>query len=147
MNGKPMREANNQNKPRLVLIAEDSHLNQELLALIVENLGCQTICVGNGIDALRAFESKKIDLVLLDLHMPLMDGFETAEKIRTIDQDRGVQTPIIAVSGISGDEGSLRAQDLKIAAWVEKPFDRQSLSRLVLELMENPERPKLAEAS
>jgi two-component system sensor histidine kinase/response regulator len=65
-----------------ILLAEDNLVNQRQAARVLEKRGHSVVVAGNGREALTAFESKDFDLLLMDLQMPEMDGFEATEAIR-----------------------------------------------------------------
>lgn len=132
---------------RTVLIAEDSPLNQELLVYLIEGMGFRTITADNGKDALELFEKTAVDLVLLDLHMPIMDGLETASRIKKIGEARGFIPPILAVTGLADTIDAAAASASGIRAWVDKPFDRAELSSLVKGLISGPKQILIANAS
>jgi len=77
-----------------VLIAEDSSVNRLLIKLLVENCGLQTTTASNGQEAVELARNNQIDLILMDLQMPIMSGIEAANAIREFNQ----QIPIIALS-------------------------------------------------
>ena len=77
-----------------VLIAEDSSVNRLLIELLVENCGLQTTTASNGQEAVELARNNQIDLILMDLQMPIMSGIEAANAIREFNQ----QIPIIALS-------------------------------------------------
>lgn len=94
----PAPPAGNAGTRRLrILVAEDNHVNQAVLRAMLANAGHQTDMVGNGREAVAALRSFPYDLVLMDLQMPEMDGFEAARAIRGLPDPAGC-TPIIAIS-------------------------------------------------
>lgn len=68
-----------------VLIAEDHLVNQDLMVLVLNGLGCKSTIADNGLEALEKHRATPFDLILMDCQMPEMDGFEATEKIRQFD--------------------------------------------------------------
>ncbi len=82
---------------RVILVAEDNVVNQRIIVRMLENLGARVDLAENGRIALDRFRSSQYDLILLDCHMPQMDGYETAIQIRNMEETgRRRRTPIIA---------------------------------------------------
>ncbi|OEE64109.1 hybrid sensor histidine kinase/response regulator [Enterovibrio norvegicus FF-162] len=111
-----------------VLVAEDHLVNQDLMMLILNSLGCNPSLAEDGLKALEMHTDTPYDLILMDCQMPQMDGFEATNKIREFDTD----TPIIAVTAnaLSGD--SERCIDAGMNAHLAKPFTKEQLVNLML---------------
>nr|WP_244556538.1 response regulator [Enterovibrio nigricans] len=110
-----------------VLIAEDHQVNQELMVLILNSIGCYSTLSENGAEALEKHKACQFDLILMDCQMPEMDGFEATKRIREFD----TVTPIIAVTAnaLSGDaERCLKAG---MNAHLAKPFTKEQLVNLM----------------
>lgn len=84
-------------RPLTILIAEDNQLNQRTLEVILLKIGYQPVCTDNGQKALERWRSGGIDAVLMDIQMPVMNGLEALEQIRT-EEAIGKHTPIIALT-------------------------------------------------
>lgn len=111
-----------------VLLAEDNPVNQALTRRLLENLGLAVILVNNGREALEQLQAHDVDLVLMDLQMPEMDGFEAAQRIR-----QGNKTlPIIALSAAVLDEERQDALAAGMNEHVAKPINFQQLSATVI---------------
>jgi PAS domain S-box-containing protein len=80
-----------------ILVAEDNKVNQTIARAFLEKFGCQVDIVENGDEACRAVEKRRYDLVFMDCHMPVMDGFEATSRIRQL-QTGEVRIPIIALT-------------------------------------------------
>ena len=81
-----------------ILLAEDNHVNQMLATKLLEKRGYQVTVVGDGLKAVRAFESGEFDLILMDVQMPEMDGLAAAGAIRLRERKTGEHIPIIAMT-------------------------------------------------
>lgn len=96
--GEPTDRKNNQYNSN-VLVVEDNQVNQKLITVILERMGCTVSVVNNGLEALSAFKSAQYDLIFMDISMPVMDGIEATREIIAIEKNRGVvHTPIIALT-------------------------------------------------
>src|SRR5205807_1177745 len=90
-NGKPVQ-------PLTVLLAEDNAVNQKLATLILEKQGHHVFVANNGKEALAAIDRQPFDLVLMDVQMPDVSGFETTARIRERERQTGQHVPIIALT-------------------------------------------------
>ena len=118
-------------RPLRILLAEDSVGNQRLATAVLEGRGHQVVLAENGRDAVAAIGGSDFDLVLMDVQMPIMDGFEATSRIRTADTESGRHTPIIALTAraMSGDaELCLQAG---MDDYVSKPFRPHELLQAV----------------
>ncbi len=108
-----------------ILIAEDNLVNQKVLTRSLERLGCSADVVANGTEAVERVQTEDYDLVLMDCHMPLMDGYQATREIRALD--RLAHLPIIAVTAnvLQSD------RDLCVSAGMDdfltKPIDLNAL--------------------
>jgi len=108
------------------LIAEDDNFNQKIITKVLENLGATSIVLANnGLEALAALEQDSFDIVLMDLHMPSMDGFETTLEIRK--QARYAQLPIITLSAGVTEEELRRSAASGMNDFVAKPINKLEL--------------------
>jgi PAS domain S-box-containing protein len=111
-----------------ILVAEDNKVNQRVTSALLEKLGCQVDIVENGRDACRALERDEYDLVFMDCHMPVMDGFEATRRIRKM-QTGGLRTPIVALSAAILWEERQRCFDVGMDDFLGKPISRLELER------------------
>ena len=110
-----------------VLLAEDNPVNQHLAQRLLEKRGHTVTVANNGREALALLASHNFDLVLMDVQMPEMDGFETTAAIRAIEQKTGQHLPIIAMTAhaMKGDEE--RCLQAGMDSYVAKPVQAQQL--------------------
>lgn len=113
-----------------VLVAEDNVVNQLVVKKMLESLGCAPTLVSNGKEALEQWANEQFDMILMDIQMPVMDGFEATRAIReceAADQNR-TRTPIVAVTAnvMMGDEAA--CIEAGMDGYVAKPIDRTKLA-------------------
>ena len=110
-----------------VLVAEDNVINQKYALSVLENEGHSVVVVGNGREALAALDRDSFDLVLMDIHMPDIDGFEATSSIRARERFTGSRTPIIAVTAhaMTGDRDKCLAAGMD--GYVSKPIRKAAL--------------------
>ncbi|MCB0072663.1 MAG: response regulator, partial [Caldilineaceae bacterium] len=111
-----------------VLLAEDNQVNQEVARLMLRGLGLDVVVAGNGIEALDRMREQDFDLVLMDCHMPDMDGFCAASAIREMECADTARIPIIALT--ANVEKGIREQCQRAGMddYMSKPFTREQLS-------------------
>jgi CheY-like chemotaxis protein len=116
-----------------VLVAEDHPVNRQFLALLLERMGLQPTFAENGLQALDLAARHDFDWVLMDIHMPEMDGLACARAIRQLPGARG-RVPIIAVTADVMNEAGEQALAAGMDAFLSKPLQRlaleQTLNRL-----------------
>lgn len=115
----------------LVLVAEDHPANQMVAQLQLSELGLSVHTVGNGREAVHAFENEKYDLILMDCQMPEMDGFAATRVIRKLESGAGRCTPIIAMTAnaMVGDKEACIAAGMN--DYISKPVELADLTRII----------------
>ena len=103
-----------------VLIVEDIRSNQEVIAVMLDKAGIQHVPVDSGEDALRILNTQRFDIVLMDIHMPGMDGIETARRIRTSQQPWS-NIPIIALTADADPKNKVACMSVGIDEFLTKP--------------------------
>ncbi|WP_340063044.1 tetratricopeptide repeat-containing hybrid sensor histidine kinase/response regulator [Ascidiimonas aurantiaca] len=111
-----------------ILIVEDNKINQIVTQNILKKESFETFVVDNGFSAIEAIRSQKFDLVLMDLNMPKMNGFEATKKIREFDK----KTPIIALTAASIEEVKAKLQKSGMDDIINKPYDTQEFYQVIL---------------
>ncbi len=112
--------------PLTVLLAEDSPVNQKLAIGLLHKKGHDVVVANNGQEALDLFQKQSFDLILMDVQMPDMDGFEATGKIRELEQD-GAHTPIIAVTAHAMKGDRERCIDAGMDGYLSKPIRARAL--------------------
>jgi CheY-like chemotaxis protein len=108
-----------------LLIIEDEPALARLLQLLVEVEGYETIVADDGIRGFAAAQRQAPDAILMDLMMPVMDGYGTLEALRT--DERTADIPVVVLSAIASDAARQRCIDFGAVAIVRKPFDNEHL--------------------
>jgi len=107
-------------KEPLILIADDDPTHRMVLQEVLQQTGFRVLTAPNGQAALDIYNKVNPDVVLLDVDMPLVDGFEVCEAIRAEESVR--QTPIFIVTGLEDDESVKRAYELGATDFISKPI-------------------------
>lgn len=119
-----------------VLLAEDDIVNQRLGCMVLQKLGHQAVCVGNGLKALEQLAANSFDVVILDVEMPELGGPDTAARIRS--GASGVLDPDIPILGLSGHgEGPERNRclDAGMNGYLVKPMSIEHIRRALAEFV------------
>ena len=111
-----------------VLMAEDHPINLRYMGLLLEKMGYQAVCCENGQAALQLLARQPFDVVLLDDHMPVLDGLATTEAIRRLGGD-AAQIPVILVTTDMVNGARKRAQAVGVNAFASKPLQGEDLRR------------------
>ena len=117
-----------------ILVVEDVALNRELIELLLAPYGCDTDGAADGWAALDAIDHQDYDMILMDMNMPRMDGFEAIRRIRARADQRG-RTPILAVTGraLAADIAKIRA--LGASGFLAKPFISVDMVAAIVECL------------
>jgi CheY-like chemotaxis protein/HPt (histidine-containing phosphotransfer) domain-containing protein len=112
------------------LVADDNAVNQKVTLRQLKKLGCVADAVANGREAIEAIGSVSYDLVLMDCHMPKMDGFEATAKIRETEQG-GRRLPIVALTASVQQEDRDRCLAAGMDDFLAKPVSERELTRVL----------------
>ena len=108
-----------------VLVVDDKEENRQVIVNFLQLVGFRTNEAINGEDAISKFEQWNPHLILMDIRMPVMDGYEAIRKIKATE--KGKQTPVIAVTSSAIDDEKNKTFALEIQGWVRKPFHENEL--------------------
>lgn len=120
---------------RCILLAEDNLLNQEIAVELLRMSGIEVECACNGKEAVDKFlmEPLKYDAILMDVQMPLMNGYQATELIRRAECPRSATIPIIAMTADAFHEDMVKAAASGMNAHMAKPIDPEQLYHLLKE--------------
>ena len=123
-----------------ILLAEDNALNMEIAEFMLQNEGACVCKAWNGQQAAEIFENSRpheFDVILMDIMMPVMNGYEAAERIRSLDREDAKVVPIIAMTANAFTEDRLRAKKAGMDEHIAKPIDVKLLVKVICKLVGN----------
>lgn len=126
-----------------VLLAEDNELNMEIAEFMLQNEGTVVTKAWNGqeaVDIFRKSRSGEFDVILMDIMMPVMNGYEAAKMIRSLDREDAKVIPIIAMTANAFTEDRLRAKEAGMDEHIAKPVDGKLLVKVINELVKHKQR-------
>ena len=113
--------------PMRVLVAEDGIANQHVAVGMLQAAGHQAVVVGDGREAVARWQSESFDLILMDMHMPVMDGIEATKEIRSHELVLGTHIPIIALTAAAMKEDSIACENAGMDGYLTKPIHQRQL--------------------
>ena len=128
--------------PLRVLLVEDNLTNQFLVKRMLEKRGHTTVIARDGVEAVEAFEHGRFDVILMDVHMPRMGGFEATAAIREQEKRRGERVPIVALTALAMSGDRERCLESGMDAYITKPFNAPELFVVLQKLL--PTAPRTA---
>jgi CheY-like chemotaxis protein len=139
---KPKRKKEDQNppesdspeKPVRILLAEDDPMISEVLTIILRQAGWEVFTVENGRECVERFEAGRFDVILMDIQMPQMNGYEAARTIRE-KENGGNPIPIIALTAHALDEAREKSRKSGMNGYLTKPVDRDQLIAMVRSML------------
>ena len=129
-----------------VLLTEDNELNMEIAEFVLQNEGTVVTKAWNGQEAVDIFRKSspgEFDVILMDIMMPVMNGYEAAKMIRSLDREDAKVIPIIAMTANAFIEDKMRAKEAGMDEHIAKPVDRKLLVKVINELVKHNQREKL----
>ena len=125
--------AENGTGARLVMLVDDYADTREMLRRAVETCGCRVVEAANGQEAIELSQSERPDLILMDLNMPVLDGFNATLRIRELERTRDV--PVVAVTAHDTAEFRAAAGAVGCCEYLLKPLDFARLYELLEKLL------------
>ncbi len=127
-----------------VLMADDAAANRELVSAILRNLGLEVEAVADGAEAVHAVHSGAYDLVLMDVHMPVMDGLQATREIRRMQAGTGRRTPILALTANVQSEQVVRCLEAGMDGHLAKPIQIAELAAALTRWLSSDQPPAMA---
>ena len=123
-----------------VLLAEDNELNMEIAEFLLQNEGAEVTKAWNGqeiVELFRKSEAGEFDVILMDIMMPIINGYEAAKRIRSLDREDAKKIPIIAMTANAFTEDRIRAKEAGMDEHVAKPIDMELLIKVIHKLVKH----------
>jgi len=121
-------------RPKCVMVVDDSVTVRKVTSRLLERQGMEVIVAKDGVEAMALLQERRPDIILLDIEMPRMDGFEVARQVR---HDQGfAELPIVIISSRTGSKHQERATELGVNRFLGKPFQESELLAIIDELVE-----------
>lgn len=116
-----------------ILLVEDNLLNQKVVVFNLRKQNYKVTAVTNGFDALKEYRENQFDLILMDIMLPEMDGYEITIKIRELENESGVtkKIPIIALTANALDNDKDKCLQAGMTDYLSKPFTSLELNEMI----------------
>ena len=119
-----------------ILLAEDNEMNMEIAEFVLQNEGAVVTKAWNGQEAVEIFEKSRpdeFDVILMDIMMPVMNGYEATKRIRSLEREDAKEIPIIAMTANAFTEDRLTAKEAGMNEHIAKPVDAELLVKVIYE--------------
>jgi PAS domain S-box-containing protein len=120
-------------RPSTILLAEDEPMVRQMVELVLRQHGWQVVCAENGAEAVQRWQEKEVDLVLMDVQMPGVDGFSATRRIRQQEETGSRRTPIIALTAHARREDRDQCLAAGMDGFLTKPLNLRQLYATVTE--------------
>ena len=124
-------------RPLRVLVAEDNVVNQMVIRSILESLNCAVTIANNGKEAIDLYSDQAVDIVLMDISMPVMDGEEATNRIRSIQRENNAHVPIIGVTAHAMQDDRNRCLKAGMDDYLPKPVKPEAICDILTKWTEN----------
>ncbi len=114
-----------------ILLAEDNEANQFLIKAITKSNNWNITVVDDGEKAIEQYKNQSFDLILMDVQMPIMNGYEATKIIRDLEQEKGIHTPIIALTAYAMKSDKDQCIEAGMDDYISKPFKRQQFLDMI----------------
>jgi two-component system, sensor histidine kinase len=123
-----------------VLLADDNAINRLLVQTVLAQYNVKITTVENGRQAFEAVEQFDFDIILMDIMMPEMDGYEATQAIRRLGDESKKNIPIIALTAVVTNSVAVKCGEMGMNGYISKPFDSNELYRMMLDLIARTEK-------
>lgn len=119
--------------PKTILVVEDNELNMQLMVALLDHYGYQVLQARNGVQAIQMVRQQPIDLILMDMQMPIMNGFEAVKMLRSEEQFAGIK--IVAVTSFALVEERARILATGVEGFIVKPIDTREFPHIIQQML------------
>jgi CheY-like chemotaxis protein len=120
--------------PGTILVVEDNAMNMRLMADLLGHYGYEVLEAGNGLQAMMLVHQHHVDLILMDMQMPIMNGFECVQMLHANEKTAGIK--IVAVTSLAMDEDKARILETGVDELITKPIDTREFPNIIKQLLE-----------
>jgi CheY-like chemotaxis protein len=120
-----------------VLLAEDAQINQLVATRLLEKLGHHVEIAGNGVETVAKWQRGGFNLIIMDIQMPMMDGYQATEFIRAEEKKNGGHIPIIALTANVLEDDEIHCLSTGMDGYLTKPLKKDSLAKAICRLFEH----------
>jgi CheY-like chemotaxis protein len=120
--------------PGTILVVEDNEMNMRLMVELLSHFGYEVLEAGNGLQAMMLVHQHHVDLILMDMQMPIMNGFECVKMLRT--NEKTAQIKIVAVTSFAMEEDQKRIFETGVDELILKPFNTREFSKRIEQILE-----------
>jgi len=124
---------------RIILLVEDNEVNRDMLSRRLERKGFEVLCAGDGEEGVTMAIERQPDLVLMDMSLPKVDGWEATRRLKAEARTRGI--PVIALTAHAMDQDRQRALDAGCDDFDTKPVELTRLLEKIHSLLQGQDRP------
>ena len=121
-----------------ILVVDDNKVNQKVMTALLDRLALSSEIANDGQEAVDMVSRNKYSVVLMDCHMPVMDGFEATKAIRKLESAAGTYTPIIAVTAMAMAGDRERCLAAGANHYMSKPVSLRELTAVIESCLQNP---------
>lgn len=114
---------------RSILIVDDSPMIRRIVSQLVQEMGYRAICAENGLKGYELALMARPDLVIMDIEMPVMGGYEATKRIKADERIKAI--PVLFFSTLGSEENFRQAEDLGAAGYLNKPICREELAQVI----------------
>jgi two-component system chemotaxis response regulator CheY len=128
----PPTSANGHDMSKRILTIDDSKTMRDMLMLTLTDAGFEVLQAVDGQDGLNVLKRERVDVIITDINMPVMNGYEVIQHLRANPEHKN--TPILVLTTESDQENKIRARDAGATGWIVKPFDPEKLADVIYQV-------------
>ena len=128
------KDVKNSKDDKTILVVDDDVMNLKVARFILEQADYSVITVDSGMECLMTLKSEQVDLILLDVEMPIMNGLQTLERIREYREYEKI--PVMFLTADASKDTVMNAGKLEVAGYVKKPYVPQELLERIEKIFE-----------
>jgi two-component system cell cycle response regulator DivK len=119
---------------KTILVVEDNQMNQQLMVALLGHYGYEVIQAENGAEALSIANSQHVDLIMMDMQMPIMNGYEAIKALRQDERTSAIK--ILVITSFALNDEKQKILDTGVNGFMVKPIDTRELPRIVAQMLE-----------